>query len=149
MGRTSSTEIDNVAGQASDSRPPRLMSPANNSISNGVGFRPARLLVICGVLLAAAVTIGAGLVLSNLREHALAGREPYIIGIAALLILVIGTTILLGAKQLKNFEVLAKARVENDQKAQLDAALNNMRQGLQMYDAEGRVILTNQKYLKM
>lgn len=149
MGRTSSTEINDVAGQASDCRPPRLMSPANNSISNVARFRPARLLVICGVLLAAAVTTGTALILSNLREHALAGRESYIIGIAALLILVIGATILLGAKQLKNFEVLAKAQVENDQKAQLDAALNNMRQGLQMYDVEGRVILTNQKYLKM
>ena len=54
MGRTSSTEINDVAGQASDCRPPRLMSPANNSISNVARFRPARLLVICGVLLAAA-----------------------------------------------------------------------------------------------
>ncbi|HWC92714.1 MAG TPA: hypothetical protein VG475_06320, partial [Pseudolabrys sp.] len=76
------------------------MSPANNSISNVARFRPARLLVICGVLLAAAVTTGTALILSNLREPALAGRESYIIGIAALLILVIGATILLGAKQL-------------------------------------------------
>jgi PAS domain-containing protein len=32
---------------------------------------------------------------------------------------------------------------------QLDAALNNMRQGLQMYNAKGRVIVTNRKYLEM
>ncbi len=37
----------------------------------------------------------------------------------------------------------------SDQHIRLDAALNSMRQGLQMYDAKGGVILTNQKYLKM
>jgi len=36
-----------------------------------------------------------------------------------------------------------------EQHIRLDAALNSMRQGLQMYDAKGRVILTNRKYLKM
>jgi diguanylate cyclase (GGDEF)-like protein/PAS domain S-box-containing protein len=40
-------------------------------------------------------------------------------------------------------------KVGEQQKLQLDAALENMRQGLQMYDANGRVILTNRKYLKM
>ena len=77
------------------------------------------------------------------------GAAIYMISTAVLLILVIGTTILLGVKQFKNFELLAQARAENDQKVQLDAALNNMRQGLQMYDAKGRVTLTSQKYLKM
>src|SRR5262249_14552891 len=36
-----------------------------------------------------------------------------------------------------------------NQHIRLDAALNSMHQGLQMYDAEGRVVLTNRKYLKM
>jgi diguanylate cyclase (GGDEF)-like protein/PAS domain S-box-containing protein len=73
----------------------------------------------------------------------------YMTGTAVLLILVIGVTILLSIRQIKNYELLAKARAEKDQKMRLDAALNNMRQGLQMYDANGSVVLTNQKYLKM
>src|SRR5262249_22046079 len=73
----------------------------------------------------------------------------YMTGTAVLLILVIGVTILLSIRQIKNYELLVKARAEKDQKMRLDAALNNMRQGLQMYDANGTVILTNQKYLKM
>src|SRR5262249_36880721 len=36
-----------------------------------------------------------------------------------------------------------------NQHIRLDAALNSMHQGLQMYDVEGRVVLTNQNYLKM
>src|SRR5262249_39775388 len=73
----------------------------------------------------------------------------FILGTAALLIVVIGLTILLGIRQLRNYELLIQARAEKDQKIQLDAALDNMRQGLQMYDATGRVVLTNQKYFKM
>lgn len=49
-------------------------------------------------------------------------------------------------------DVTEKVRADKaneQQKRQLDAALANMRQGLQMYDARGRVILTNQQYLKM
>src|SRR5262249_61289465 len=73
----------------------------------------------------------------------------YITGTAALLIVVIGLTMLLGARQLKSYALLIQARAEKDQKVQLDAALDNMRQGLQMYDATGRVVLTNQKYFKL
>src|SRR5262249_33048366 len=63
----------------------------------------------------------------------------FIVGTAALLIAVIGLTILLGIRQLRNYALLIQARAEKDQKVQLDAALDNMRQGLQMYDAAGRV----------
>ena len=85
-------------------------------------------------------------------KAALAGWQSaaiYMVGAAVLLIFVIGTTILLGIRQIRSYELLVQARAENAQKAQLDAALNNMRQGLQMYDAKGRVVLTNQKYLRM
>ena len=33
-----------------------------------------------------------------------------------------------------------------EQKLQLDAALNNMTHGLCMFDAEGRIVLFNQRY---
>jgi len=93
-------------------------------------------------VVAVARTVGAAL--AEWRSAA-----TYIIVTAALLILVIGLTILLGIRQLRNYELLIQARAEKDQKVQLDAALDNMRQGLQMYDASGHVVLTNQKYFKM
>src|SRR5262249_40387378 len=93
-------------------------------------------------VVAVARTIGAAL--AEWRSAA-----AYIIGTAALLIAVIGLTILLGIRQLKSYELLIQARAEKDQKVRLDAALDNMRQGLQMYDAAGRVILSNQKYFKL
>ena len=36
-----------------------------------------------------------------------------------------------------------------EQKLQLDTALNNMTQGLNMFDASGRLVVCNQRYLKM
>ena len=46
-------------------------------------------------------------------------------------------------------EKIRAEKINEQQKVQLDTALENMRQGLLMCDASGRVILTNQKYLKM
>ena len=103
-------------------------------VGHALGHYPA----VVGV----ARTVGAAL--SEWQSAA-----AYITGTAALLIVVIGLTILLGIRQLKSYELLIQARAEKDQKVQLDAALDNVRQGLQMYDATGRVVLTNQKYLRM
>ncbi len=102
----------------------------------------ARSLAHYPIVVGVATTVAASLA-------AWRGAATYMTGTAVLFILVIGASVLIGIKQFKNYELLAKARAEKDQKMQLDAALNNMRQGLQMYDAKGSVILTNQKYLKM
>jgi diguanylate cyclase (GGDEF)-like protein/PAS domain S-box-containing protein len=37
----------------------------------------------------------------------------------------------------------------NEQKLQLDTALNNMSQGLNMFDASGRLVVCNERYLRM
>jgi hypothetical protein len=37
----------------------------------------------------------------------------------------------------QDYELLVRARAEKDQTVQLDAALNDMRQGLLMFDAGG------------
>ena len=116
----------------------RLTSPLDREerlvVGQALGHYP--------VVVAVARTVGAAL--AEWRSAA-----AFIIGTAALLIVVIGLTILLGIRQLRNYELLIQARGEKDQKVQLDAALDNMRQGLQMYDATGRVVLTNQKYFKL
>ena len=36
-----------------------------------------------------------------------------------------------------------------EQKLQLDTALNNMSQGLNMFDASGRLVVCNERYLRM
>src|SRR5712692_7534364 len=102
----------------------------------------ARSLAHYPIVVGVATTVAAALA-------AWRGAAIYMTGTAVLFILVIGASVLIGIKQFKNYELLAKARAEKDQKMQLDAALNSMHQGLQMYDAKGSVILTNQKYLKM
>jgi diguanylate cyclase (GGDEF)-like protein/PAS domain S-box-containing protein len=86
------------------------------------------------VVVAAGTTVSA--VLSDWRSGAI-----HMTAAAILMVVVIGGTIFLTARHM-----LKRQRTQHQQ---LDAALNHMRQGLQMYDAKGRVILTNQKYLKM
>ena len=49
-------------------------------------------------------------------------------------------------------DITERRRAEDEvreQKLKLDAALNNMSQGLCMYDATGRLILCNQRYMQM
>ncbi len=86
------------------------------------------------VVVAAATTVSAAL--ADWRNGAL-----YLTVAAVLMVLLIGGTIFLTARS-----IIKRARARH---LQLDAALSNMRQGLQMYDATGRVILTNEKYLSM
>jgi len=60
---------------------------------------------------------------------------------AVMAVLVIGGLILAGARQV--------ARKLREQNLQLDIALNNMRQGLLLFDADSRLVLWNDRYVKM
>src|SRR5712691_1713518 len=76
MRHLSAPQFDDVAGRSTESRRWRFTPITGiSSTPNSARFRPARLLLICGVLLAAAVTAGTGLILSNLRERALVDSE--------------------------------------------------------------------------
>jgi diguanylate cyclase (GGDEF)-like protein/PAS domain S-box-containing protein len=94
------------------------------------------------VVVAVATTVAAAL--ADWR-----GAATYMSGVAVLLMLVIGAIVLLSLRQIKNYELFVEARAENDQKMRLGAALNNMRQGLLMFDSGGRLVLYNQRYLQM
>lgn len=61
----------------------------------------------------------------------------YLIGLVGALVLVIGGT---GVVVVQRFR---------EQNMQLDAALNNMRQGLLMFDKENRLLVVNQRYIEM
>ena len=73
----------------------------------------------------------------------------YIASVAVLLILVIGAIVLLSIRQISNYEVLVKARAESDQRIALDAAINDMSQGLLMFDASERIVVCNRRYIEM
>jgi hypothetical protein len=83
MGRSSAVQCDDVSGPRTEAQRRRSMAIAANLVTpNSARFRPARLLSMCGVLLAAAVTVGTGLILSNLRERALIDSESALQNIA-------------------------------------------------------------------
>jgi len=80
----------------------------------------------------------------------------YLIGIAALAILVVGAGTFLVIRQFKNYASLERARAEKieaetlrEQTIRLDAALSNMSQGLVMFDTAGRLVVCNDRYRQM
>ncbi len=101
------------------------------------------------VVVAVGTTVAAAL--ADWRRWAI-----YLIGAAALTIIMIAGIIVLSVRQFKNYELLVQARAEKaeaeklrEKKLQLDTALNNMRHGLLLFDSESRLALCNQRYLKM
>jgi diguanylate cyclase (GGDEF)-like protein/PAS domain S-box-containing protein len=83
-----------------------------------------------------AVGIKVDSVLAEWRASAL-----YLNGAAILLVLVVGGTILLSARQVE--------KQLGAQNLRMDAAIKNMTQGLVMFDGGGRVILYNDRYLQI
>ena len=77
----------------------------------------------------------------------------YLIGIAALAILVVAAGTFLVIRQFKNYASLERARAEKieakiirEQSLRLDAALSNMSQGLIMFDSAARLVVCNDRY---
>jgi len=67
---------------------------------------------------------------------------------AGLMTLAIGLTMLLIVRHVNRQSREAQRRLE-EQKHQLDTALNNMTQGLVLYDGSARLVLANQRYIDM
>src|SRR5262249_44414257 len=67
---------------------------------------------------------------------------------AGLLTLAIGVTLLLIIRQINRQNRESQQRLES-QKQQLDTALNNMTQGLVLYDSAERLVLCNQRFIDM
>ncbi|MCP4619681.1 MAG: EAL domain-containing protein [Bradyrhizobium sp.] len=67
---------------------------------------------------------------------------------ACLLMLAIGATLLLIIRQIDRQSRETQQRLES-QKQQLDTALNNMTQGLVLYDGNERLVLCNQRFIDM
>jgi diguanylate cyclase (GGDEF)-like protein len=67
---------------------------------------------------------------------------------AGLAALALGATLLLIVRRLSKQHTNSERRIALE-KERLDTAINNMTQGLLLYDAEARVVLCNQRYLEL
>jgi len=80
----------------------------------------------------------------------------YVILISALTVIMIAALALLFIRLFRNYQALVKARAEREnaeklrnQSLQFDVALNNMSQGLVMFDSSERIIVCNRRYVDM
>ena len=75
-------------------------------------------------------------------------QTRFMVATAALSALVIAVILFLIVRQMTRQNREAQQRLESE-KHRLDTALNNMTQGLVLYDASARIVTTNQRYLDM
>jgi diguanylate cyclase (GGDEF)-like protein/PAS domain S-box-containing protein len=75
---------------------------------------------------------------------------------AVLIVIAIAAMASLFIRLFRNYQALAKLRAEQanaelaqEQRMQFDAALNNMSQGLLMFDASARIVVCNKRYIEM
>ena len=122
--------------------------------------RPFRLIVAVGAVLIVAIVFAAGMMAAKLMsghnlshypmsvvvtkkvDDVLAGDTVlYIAGAAGIIALMIAAAAFLLTRR-----IAGRLKAQN---RQLDAALNNMSQGLTMFDASGHLIVCNERYLEM
>ena len=93
------------------------------------------------VIIVATSTISA--VLADWRE-----QTRFLVSIAALSAIVIASILYLIVRQVKQQNQESQQRLESE-RHRLDTALNNMTQGLVLYDASARVVTCNRRYIDM
>jgi len=104
---------------------------SGGSVGSAQGSRTVKLLVVCGILLA--TVIAADPAAWSLRERVLLALVAVLAVIAGLLV---------RRDRLTDQRLAAERR-------QLSIAVNNIPQGLVLYDASARIIICNQPYLDM
>jgi diguanylate cyclase (GGDEF)-like protein/PAS domain S-box-containing protein len=93
------------------------------------------------MVVVATMTVAAAL--ADWRE-----QTRFLVVVAALAALVIAFILFLIIRQMTRQNRESQARLESE-KLRLDTALNNMTQGLVLYDASARIVTCNQRYLDM
>ena len=106
---------------------------SGGSAGSAQGSGTVKLLVVCGILLAAAVA-------ADIATAAWSVRERVLLALVAVLAVIAG--LLLRRDRLTDQRLAAERR-------QLSIAVNNIPQGLVLYDASARIIICNQPYLDM
>ena len=90
-------------------------------------------LAFCAVLIAAAI-------LADMATSAWGVREHVLLAVVAILAVIVG--LLLRRHRLSDQRLAAERR-------QLSVAVNNIPQGLVLYDASARIVICNQPYIEM
>jgi diguanylate cyclase (GGDEF)-like protein len=104
---------------------------SGGSAGSAQGSRTVKLLVVCGILLAAVIAADPA---------AWSLRECVLLALVAVLVVIAG--LLVRRDRLTDQRLAAERR-------QLSIAVNNIPQGLVLYDASARIIICNQPYLDM
>jgi diguanylate cyclase (GGDEF)-like protein/PAS domain S-box-containing protein len=135
---------------------PRTGMTGSEHIATPIRQGPVLWLILCGGLLIAAIIIGTvamvgeRVVATTTVSAALADwREQTRFMVAAVLsALVVAFVLFLSVRQITRQNQESQQRLEL-QKHRFDTAMNNMTQGLVLYDASARIILCNQRYIGM
>ena len=134
----------------------KLVSGADHGVGVYAGAIDGRTRMIAAhrvgsfpIVVAAAKTITA--VLADWQRTA-----AYVVGISILSIVVIVAFALLFIRMFKNYQSLVMVRAEWEKSEQLreqslrfDVAMNNMSQGLLMFDPQWRLVIVNKRYLEI
>lgn len=105
----------------------------NDSVNAAGKAGTARRLALCAVLIAAAIS-------ADIATSAWGLRERVLLAVVAVLAVVVG--LLLRRHRLSDQRLAAERR-------QLSVAVNNIPQGLVLYDASARIVICNQPYREM
>ena len=115
----------------------RVLSPVDNQERLG----SAAELIHFPIVIVATTTVSAAL--ADWRE-----QTRFLIAAAVLSALVIAFILFLIVRQIARQNRESQRRLESE-KHRLDTALNNMTQGLVLYDASARIVVFNQRYINM
>ena len=123
--------------RGSDSGTIRLLSPVDGE------DRLASARALSGFPLSIVATVKVSTALADWRE-----QTRFLIAAAALSAFVIALTLFLIVRKLSAQHRNAERNLAIE-KDRLDSAINNMAQGLLLYDSDSRIVLRNQRYLDM
>jgi diguanylate cyclase (GGDEF)-like protein/PAS domain S-box-containing protein len=123
--------------QRSESETSRAFSPVDGE------YRLAAARALTAFPLSVVATMKVSTALADWRQ-----QTQFLIAAAALSAFVIALTLLLIVRKLSAQHRNAEQRIAIE-KERLDTAINNMAQGLLLYDQDGRIVLCNQRYLDM
>ena len=137
IGRNLSTAPVQQLLRGTDSGTIRLSSPIDGE------YRLASTRALTRFPLSIIATMKVSTALADWRE-----QTRFLVGAAALSALVIALTLFLIVRKLSAHHHNA-ARSLAIEKERLDTAINNMAQGLILYDEDNRIVLRNQRYLDM
>ncbi|HZP71090.1 MAG TPA: PAS-domain containing protein [Pseudolabrys sp.] len=134
----------------------KLVADSNHGVGsmNGVIDSIPRMIAghrVGGYPIVVSATRATSFVLAHWRRTAI-----YIAGAAVLALAVIAAFALLFTRLFRNYQALEQARAERNRAEQLreqslrfDVALNNMSQGLVMFDANSRLVVVNTRFLEI